>query len=124
MMHQDDGDAEPVLSSDAVPPAPEPSPRNPFRAGVAFGTVVTIAVGLLIVQNGKSAQLDWLAFHFRAPLWIMLMLTAAAGAVAWQLLKMAWRHGSRIGRERKSALRAAKETGGLTKRNTKPTDPI
>lgn len=123
MMHQAGGDAEPVPSFDTVPRTPESPPHNPFRAGVAFGTAVTIAVGLLIVQNGESAQLDWLVFHFRAPLWIMLMLTSAAGAVAWQLLKMAWRRGSRIGRERKSASRAAKDTGGVARNSAKTTGP-
>ncbi len=65
MMQQAGGDAEPVPSFDTAPRIPESPPHNPFRAGVAFGTAVTIAVGLLIVQNGESAQLDWLVFHFR-----------------------------------------------------------
>ncbi len=82
--------------------------RNPFRLGVIIGSLVTIGVVLLVVQNGESAQIDWLIFHFRAQLWIILILTAAAGAVAWELTKVAIRHGRRVARERKVALSAAR----------------
>ena len=63
------------------------APPNRFRTGLALGAVVTVAIVLLIIQNGRSAHLNWLAFHFGSPLWIMLLLTAAAGAVAWELIK-------------------------------------
>jgi uncharacterized integral membrane protein len=59
-----------------------PVPPNRFRTGLALGAVVTVAIVLLIIQNGRSARLNWLAFHFGAPLWIMLLLTAAAGPAA------------------------------------------
>lgn len=81
--------------------------RNPFRVGILIGTIITVAVVLLIAQNGESAQLDWLAFHFRAPLWIMLILTAGAGGVVWELVKAMWRRGRKLRRIRQDALKAA-----------------
>ncbi len=81
--------------------------RHSFRTGVILGSIVTVAVVLLIIQNGESAQLDWIAFHFRTPLWIMLFLTAAAGAVTWELIKAAGRRARRQRGERRDALLAA-----------------
>lgn len=58
--------------------------RTQLRTGLALGVVVIVAIVLLIIQNGRSAHLSWLAFDFSCPLWIMLLLTAAAGAVVWE----------------------------------------
>jgi len=80
--------------------------NNPFRIGMALGTIITVAIVLLIVQNGESAQLDWLVFHFRAPLWIMLMLTMAAGAVVWEMSKASWHRSRRLRSERLDTLGA------------------
>ncbi len=77
--------------------------RNSFRTGVILGVLITVAVVLLIIQNGESVQLDWIAFHFRTPLWIMLLLTAAAGAVVWELIKVASRRTRRSRRDRREA---------------------
>ena len=92
------------------------APRNRFRTGLALGavvTVVTVAIVLLIIQNGRSAHLNWLAFHFGAPLWIMLLLTAAAGAVAWELIKAASRRARRKRRDHREAVKAAQEVTQL-----------
>ncbi len=62
-----------------------------FHAGVLFGAIVAVAVTLLIIQNGHSARITWIAFHFRAPEWIVLFVTAAAGAVVWELARLALR---------------------------------
>jgi uncharacterized integral membrane protein len=76
---------------------------TPFRAGLVLGSIVTIAVVLLIVQNGESTQLDWLAFEFKAPLWIMLILTMVAGAIVWDVAKVAYRRGRENQRRRERA---------------------
>lgn len=83
--------------------------RNQFRTGLVVGAVVTVAVVLLIIQNGNSAHLNWLAFHFSTPLWIMLLLTAAAGAVVWEVVKAGSRRASRLRSERREAVEAAQE---------------
>jgi uncharacterized integral membrane protein len=82
--------------------------RNPFRLGVVIGALITLAVVLLVVQNTESARLDWLFFHFNAQLWFILVLTAVAGAVAWELTRASLRHGRRLRLQRKAALEAEK----------------
>jgi uncharacterized integral membrane protein len=87
------------------------SGTRPFRVGLVVGAIVTVAIALLIIQNGESAQLDWLTFDFKAPLWIMLLLTLGAGAVVWETAKLLWRRGQRLRAERSVALRAVKNAG-------------
>ena len=105
--------AEPAVAKKS-PPTPTPTPadrrRDRFRAGVVVGVVVTIAIVLLIVQNGESAQLDWLMFHFKMPLWILIILTAVAGAIVWELVKVGWRRSRRIRAEQKQVAKKVKPT--------------
>ncbi len=74
---------------------------RPFHTGVIFGALVAVAVTLLIIQNGHSVRINWVAFHFGAPEWIVLFVTAAAGAVVWELIRFGFRR--RGGRKTKSA---------------------
>ena len=80
--------------SGSTPPQTGARPAAPrglrsFPGGFVVGVVIAVAVTLLIIQNGESTQLDWLAFHFQAPLWIMLLLTLAAGGVIAEAGKVA-----------------------------------
>lgn len=84
------------------------SKRRPFRLGVISGAVVTIAVVILIVQNGESAQIDWLFFHFSSPLWIVLFITMAAGGVVWEVVKLLIRRGRKQSEFRRETAEKAK----------------
>jgi len=64
---------------------------RPFHTGVVLGALVAVAVTLLIIQNGQSVRINWVAFHFKAPEWIVLFVTAAAGAVVWELIRLGFR---------------------------------
>ena len=55
------------------------------------GLIVAAAVISLIIQNGESAQIDWLFFHFTSPRWVILFLTMVAGGIVWELAKLAFR---------------------------------
>ncbi len=103
MEPQDTAKATPDGEASVVSRSPKSSRRNPFRVGIVIGTIITVAVVLLIAQNGESAQLDWVAFHFRAPLWIMLILTTAAGGVVLELVKAMWRRARKLRRIRRDA---------------------
>lgn len=74
-----------------------------FRVGLIVAAIVTVGAVLLVVQNGESARLDWLAFHFRTPLWIMLVLTLVAGAVVWEFVKAGWRRSRQHRHERRTS---------------------
>lgn len=89
------------------------SRHNSFRGGlgvgVIAGVVVTVAVALLIIQNAQSTPLHWASFSFTAPLWIFLVLTLAAGLLLGPLAVRLLRRGRRRARERRAALRSARE---------------
>jgi uncharacterized integral membrane protein len=85
------------------------SRRNSFRIGLTVGTVVTVAVGLLIIQNGHTVRLHWLWASFDAPLWIFLALTLAAGMVLARVVPFAIRRARQRARERRDSLRQARE---------------
>lgn len=82
---------------------------NSFRIGLVIGTLVTVAVGLLIIQNGDSVRLQWLAASFDAPLWIFLALTLVAGVVLDRIVSFLVRRGRQRARERRDSLREARE---------------
>lgn len=64
---------------------------RPFHTGLVVGALIAVAVTLLIVQNGHSARVNWLFFHFKSPQWIILFITAVAGAIAWQVIRLGFR---------------------------------
>jgi uncharacterized integral membrane protein len=99
--------ADPPDPGEAMVRALKTARRNQFRAGLGLGVIVTAAIIVLIVQNGSSARISWLGLHFGSPLWIMLLLTAAAGAVAWEVVKAFVRRARRLRRQNREAVRAA-----------------
>jgi uncharacterized integral membrane protein len=66
--------------------ARRPAGRWRFWAGLAVGTVAAVAVLLLIVQNPESTDVEWFTADFTAPLWALLALSAAAGALIWTVV--------------------------------------
>jgi uncharacterized integral membrane protein len=61
--------------------------RGPIRWGLVLGAVIALALVLLVVQNSENAQIDWLFFDFETHLWIILLLSAVAGAAVWECTK-------------------------------------
>ena len=60
------------------------------------GAIASIAgVALLVIfmlQNTNSVRLDFLFWHFTWPLWLVVMLSAALGALVWFGLGVMCRH--------------------------------
>lgn len=52
-----------------------------YWLGLVIGVVLAAATALLVVQNPRSTRLTWLGWDFSAPLWLILLLAVAAGAV-------------------------------------------
>lgn len=115
--HSGDGGSDPAVPDAGSNPEPSEllarverlSRNNSFRIGLTVGTVVTIAAGLLIIQNGHSVRLHWLTASFDAPLWIFLALTLAAGMVLARVIPFAIRRARQRARERRDSLRQARE---------------
>lgn len=53
--------------------------------------VVGVLLGLFVVQNTDRERVEWLVFDATAPLWLILVLTAVAGAVLGQAVAAAAR---------------------------------
>jgi uncharacterized integral membrane protein len=49
------------------------------------GAAVTVAITLLIVQNGDTAEVEWFLFDFGWPLWVVLLISFVGGMIGWQL---------------------------------------
>jgi uncharacterized integral membrane protein len=79
--------------TEAAAGSPELSgPRErqvPWRLVVAG--IIAVALVLLIVQNNEDARFEWLSFDFTTRLWLMLLLSAVGGALAWEFVKLAMR---------------------------------
>lgn len=65
-----------------------PAAWRPFHTDLLAGALIAIAVALLIVQDGHSVRVNWLVFEFRSPGRIILFVTAAAGAVVWEVVRV------------------------------------
>lgn len=90
-------------NAEPEPHRAHPARWRPFHTGVLVGALVAVAVTLLIVQNGHSIRVNWLVFAFQSPAWIVLFVTAAAGAIVWEVAR------ATFGRRRRA--RAAKASG-------------
>lgn len=77
-----------------------------FHIGVAVGVLVTVAIGIFIVQNTDATDLEYLGASFNVPLWLGLLAAFLAGCVAGPLLSWSWRRHRRHKQERKSAEKA------------------
>jgi uncharacterized integral membrane protein len=53
------------------------------------GGLIAVALVILIAQNSDKTQIDFLFFDFSSHLWLILLLAAVAGAIAWEAIKHA-----------------------------------
>jgi uncharacterized integral membrane protein len=68
-------------------------------SGVSPTLIAFIVLGVLaiifVLQNGTSAQIDYLGLNFEAPLWVILAITIAVGVVLDRLFSLWWRRRKR-----------------------------
>lgn len=84
------------------PPASTPKPSWRSRIAPVAGGLLGLAVLAFVIQNRPAQKVTWLFWSFSAPLWILLLLTAAVAVLAWHLGIFAWkRHERRTARARK-----------------------
>lgn len=82
--------------------APSPEGRGPSPRQVAWvlaAAIVGVGIGAFVVQNTERTPVDWLWWHVRAPLWLVLVVTMAAAIVLAELVAMGMRR-RRARRER------------------------
>lgn len=59
--------------------------------------IVGVALAAFVVQNTDSADVSWLVFERSAPLWIVILASAGAGAVLSELVGWVLRRRRRSG---------------------------
>jgi uncharacterized integral membrane protein len=78
------------------------------KARISGGAIATLSgVGLLILfmaQNRDRVTVDFLAWNFTCPLWLVILLAAVVGAVVWFGLGVLRRHQRR--QDRRESRRA------------------
>ncbi len=57
--------------------------------------IVLLALLFFIGQNRRTVPIEWLFFSFEAPLWLMLVLAAVAGAILGAGLRFVLRRRNR-----------------------------
>ena len=72
------------------------------RKFLSFGAILGIGgTGLLVVfmaQNTEKVRLDFLAWHFTWPLWLLCLVSAVLGAIVWFAAGVLRRHRRRVAR--------------------------
>lgn len=66
-------------------PMPTPGSRNISPAVIA-GAVIAVVLLIFIVQNSDRVDVTWLVFTRRAPVWLVILVSAVLGYVAGQLI--------------------------------------
>jgi uncharacterized integral membrane protein len=68
--------------------------------GVLAAIVATAALLIFILQNTRSTTITWFVFDRRAPLWVVIVVTAVVSVALSHLVLFVWQRGRRRGRDR------------------------
>jgi uncharacterized integral membrane protein len=72
------------MSDALTPEGSGSSPRQVVWVMVAM--LIGIGIGAFVVQNTDRTPVDWLWWHVRAPLWLVLVVAMAAAVVLGELV--------------------------------------
>ncbi len=86
--------------------AEAPVARRRRLSGGAIALLVGAGVLLIfMIQNAEDVSLDFLAWSFQFPLWLLVLISAILGALVWVGAGVLRRH------RRRRARRAARDAG-------------
>lgn len=77
-------------------PVPEKPERNFNAAPLLALAVLAAAIVAFVVQNSDSYPVKWLMLDGKAPTWLVIVISFAAGAVIELLLTWTIRHRRRV----------------------------
>jgi len=61
------------------------------KLNLAATAVLGIALALFIFQNTERQQINFLSFEPNMPIWLLVLGSAAAGAIIWVVGSALWR---------------------------------
>lgn len=102
-------------------PAPRSQTDQPNRwAGPTILTIlILVPVGILIFSNLDTQTVSWFGFEFTAPLWLILIVTFAAGMVGGKAFGWAWRRYRRRRKRQKEELAVLRKHVAETDRSSR-----
>jgi uncharacterized integral membrane protein len=72
-----------------------PGASEERRSGISPTLIALVLLGALaivfVLQNGTSAEIDYVGLHFEAPLWVVVALAIAVGILLDRLFSLWWR---------------------------------
>lgn len=95
-------------SEGAVPALPAVRQGPALALGVVVGIVLVVAVLLAVVQNDDDVRVEWLTVDVDAPLWLLLLIALAVGALL-SAVGRSLAHRARARRHRHSAVHTQPE---------------
>jgi uncharacterized integral membrane protein len=84
--------------------------RPAVVVGFALGLIIAAAVAVLVVQNGRSVPVSWVALEGDLPLWAVVLGSFAAGLVVAPLLYIGARWVRRRRHDRLAVIERARRT--------------
>lgn len=70
-------------------------PERRSRAGLIAFALVVVALVVFVVQNTPDVEVTWLVFDATAPLWLVIIVSAVAGALLSEIAAFAIRRSRR-----------------------------
>jgi uncharacterized integral membrane protein len=80
------------------PTSPEPGRSSRLSLGAIASVSGVALLVIFMLQNRDDVRLDFLAWGFTWPLWLLTLVSAAVGAAVWFGLGVVRRHNRRKGR--------------------------
>ena len=69
----------------SVPPLPEPVKTRPAVVKTLLAAMLTILFFGFLLTNDEDATVEFLWWETSLPLWLVLIISALAGIVIWEL---------------------------------------
>ena len=69
----------------SVPPLPEPVKTRPAVVKTLFAAMLAVLFFGFLLTNSEDANIEFLWWQVELPLWLVLVMSALAGIVIWEL---------------------------------------
>lgn len=79
------------MSDELLDDESTPSKKGGGQARLLIAGLLVAGLAAFIVQNTESTPVTWLVFERSAPLWVVIVASAAAGALLTELVGWAMR---------------------------------
>jgi uncharacterized integral membrane protein len=68
-----------VTDDDRIRERPMPAPGRKISPTLIAGAVIAVVLLIFIVQNSDRVDVTWLVFNRRAPVWLVILISAVLG---------------------------------------------